>query len=272
MKQQTRSRIATGLDRARLLGPVERLREAWLVARDGSSAETGSDGLPLPPTRLRLLVSGSGTDADQFLWVGAQLADSIRNAAAESGAELEAMGSILDFGCGSGRVARHWAGLEGPRVHGCDYNGELVSWCRQNLPFMEAVENELEPPAPYEQPESFDLIYALSVLSHLDERLQDAWVAEWRRLLRPGGLLLFSVLGEADRHRLTAEQAQRFDRGELVIERPRQAGSNLCTAYHPPAYVTGTLLAGFTDVRAFDLGSDGRTLSQDAYICRRPPA
>ena len=269
MKQQTRSRIATGLDRARLLGPMERLREAWLVARDRSSSTTGPDGLPLPPTRLRLLVSGSGTDADQFIWVGRELADSIGAAVADSGSPLEEMGAILDFGCGSGRVARHWAGLEGPEVHGCDYNPALVGWCAENLPFVHAAQNELAPPAPYEA-DSFDLVYAFSVLSHLDEDLQRAWVEEWSRILRPGGLLIVSVLGEADRHRLTEEQAQRFDGGELVIERPRMAGSNLCTAYHPRSFVTESLLSGFEDVRAYDQGTAGRTLSQDAYIGRLP--
>lgn len=269
MKQQTRSKIATGLDRARLLGPVERLREAWLIARDkSSSGGTASDGLPLPPKRLRLLVSGSGTDAEQFIWVGRELAASIRTAVADSGSRVEEMGAILDFGCGSGRVARHWAGLEGPEVHGCDYNELLVDWCVENLPFMTASKNELEPPAPYED-RSFDLIYAFSVLSHLDEELQRAWVAEWTRLLRPGGLLIVSVLGEADRHRLSPEQAERFDRGELVIERPRMAGSNLCTAYHPRPFVTASLLAGFEDVRTYDQGTGERTLSQDAYIGRR---
>jgi SAM-dependent methyltransferase len=78
------------------------------------------------------------------------------------------------------------------------------------------------------------LIYALSVFSHLDEPLQRAWLAEFRRLLRPGGLLVLSVLGERLRHRLSAEEQSRFDRGELVVQRPRMAGRNLCTVYHPP--------------------------------------
>jgi SAM-dependent methyltransferase len=269
MRQQTRSRIATGLDRMRLLKLAARSREGWLAARARGGPETGPDGLPLPPPRLRLLVSGGGSDAEEFLWVGAQAADAIRAAAGGSGTSLESMESILDFGCGCGRVARHWAQLEGPEIHGCDYNGELVAWCQENLPFMRAAHNELEPPTPYAE-QGFDLIYALSVLSHLDEPLQQAWVSEYRRLLRPGGLLIVSVLGEADRVRLNVAQRERFDRGELVIERARMRGSNLCTAYHPRSYVTDRLLADFVDVRAFDLGSGERTLSQEAYIARRP--
>jgi SAM-dependent methyltransferase len=269
VKQQTRSRIADGLDRARLLGPVEALRERWLARRADAGPTVGADGLPLPPSRLRLLVDGRSGDGERFLRIGALMAGSIRAAVAESGAEMGEMGAILDFGCGCGRVARNWAALEDPEVHGSDYNEELVGWCDANLPFLRAVRNELEPPTRYES-ESLDLIYALSVLSHLSEPLQGAWVAEFRRLLRPGGLLIVSVLGESVRGRLTPERMQRFDRGELVVERPRMAGSNVCSAYHPRPYVTDRLLAGFDDVRGFELGSPEWPLLQDAYIARRP--
>ncbi len=269
MKQQTRSRIADGLDRARVLGSVERLREQWLAMRAGAGPSVGPDGLPLPPSRLRLLVDGRSGDGERFLQIGALMAGSIRAAVAEEGAEMGEMGAILDFGCGCGRVARNWAALDGPEVHGSDYNDELVSWCDANLPFLQAGRNELDPPTGYES-ESFDLVYALSVLSHLSEPLQGAWVAEFRRLLRPGGLLIVSVLGESVRERLTSERMECFDRGELVVERPRMAGSNVCSAYHPRPYVTEHLLAEFADVRAFEFGSPEWPLLQDAYIARRP--
>jgi SAM-dependent methyltransferase len=270
VRQQTRSRIADGLERTRLLGPVEGLREHWLAKRAGEGPSAGPDGLALPPSRLRLLVDGRSGDAERFLAIGELMAGSIRTAVAESGAaEMREMDAILDFGCGCGRVARNWAALGGPEVHGSDYNEELVSWCAGNLPFMRSARNEPIPPTRYESG-SFDLIYALSVLSHLSEPLQDAWVAEFRRLLRPGGLLIVSVLGEAVRTRLAGERRRRFERGERVVERPRMAGSNVCTAYHPRAYVTGYLLAAFTEVRAFELGSPRWPLLQDAYIARRP--
>lgn len=270
MRQETRSRIATGLDRAHLLGPAARLREGWLAARScDSGSATAPDGLPLPPSRLRLLVDGRSGDADRFLAVGGQMADSIAAAAAHAGRPVGEMDALLDFGCGSGRVARHWAGLDGPEVHGCDYNPDLVAWCGENLPYLYATRNELEPPTPYVAA-SFDLVYALSVFSHLSEPIQRAWVAELRRVLRPGGLLVVSVLGEAARDRLAGAELERFERGELVVQRPRMAGSNACTVYHPRRYVTSSLLAEFDDILPFDLGSPDLVLLQDAYIARRP--
>lgn len=270
MRQETRSRIASGLDRAHLLRPAARLREGWLAARacDGGTA-AAPDGLPLPPSRLRLLVDGRSGEAERFLRVGELMAGSIAAAVAHAGPPLEQMDAILDFGCGSGRVARHWAALEGPEVHGCDYNRELVEWCGASLPFLYATRNGLEPPTPYVAG-SFDLVYALSVFSHLSEPIQRAWIAELRRILRPGGLLVVSVLGEAASGRLARPERERFERGELVVERPRMAGSNACTVYHPRRYVTSTLLGEFDEILPFDLGSPETVLLQDAYIARRP--
>ncbi len=245
------------------------MRESWLAARTGERRTAAPDGLPLPSPRMRLLVDGRNGEAEHFLRIGGRMADSIGAAVAGAGAAIDRMEAILDFGCGCGRVARHWAAVEGPEIHGCDYNEELVGWCRGNLPFLRATRNELEPPLPYVA-QSFDLIYALSVLSHLSEPLQRGWVAEFHRLLRPGGLLVLSVLGQAVRCRLTAEERERFDSGELVVERPRMAGRNVCTAYHPQPYVSRSLLADFDDVSLFELGSPELILMQDAYIARRP--
>ena len=268
MRQQTRSRIADGLDRTRLLGSVERLREGWLSFRAQGLEGDLVGGLPLPPPRLRLLVDGRSGDGDLFLKMGAQLCDSIQVAAAESGTAVGSMQAVLDFGCGCGRVARHWAGVAGPEVYGCDYNPDLVAWCVGNLPHLRVTRNELTPPTPYVTG-SFDLIYALSVFSHLDEALQRAWLAEYRRLLRPGGLLVLSVLGETLSYRLDPGERGRFDRGEMVVQRPRRAGSNLCTVYHPDTYLRGSLLAEFDDVCRFDLGSAELPIHQDGYIARR---
>ena len=47
---------------------------------------------------------------------------------------------------------------------------------------------------PFED-ESFDLVYSVSVFSHLDEALGDQWLRELRRVLRAGGVALLTVHG-----------------------------------------------------------------------------
>ena len=190
----------------------------------------------------------------------------MRDVLADVDVDLATQDRILDFGCGCGKVARHWANLEGPEIHGCDYNPELVRWCQRNLPFMKVKTNQLAPPTPYDSG-SFDVVYALSVFTHLPESLQRAWAAELRRILRPGGVLLLTTLGARFTERLSAERRAEFEAGRIVVQRPRLAGENLCIAIHPEPYVRQDLLADFSVLTVADCSSDG--MFQDAYVARR---
>jgi SAM-dependent methyltransferase len=260
-----RRRVAAALDSAGALTPIARLRERWIAARSPEGPAVGPDGLPMPPSRLRVLVDGHA-DPGGFIEDSALGAEMIRATVRRAGTELEELGSILDFGCGCGRTARHWARLDGPEVHGCDYNPELVAWCEENLPFMSVRANQADPPAPYPD-DRFDLVYAISILTHLTEAAAEAWIAEYARILRPGGLLLVTTHGDTYRDRLTAPERQLYDAGEPVTQRAGMEGTNTCAAYHPPAWVTGKLLAGF-DVLVSD-GEDGG-FPQDVYLARLP--
>lgn len=100
---------------------------------------------------------------------------------------------ILDWGCGSGRVARH---LLSHRVTGADVDFDNVAWCRDNLPGARFELLPLRPPTQLPS-ESFDCIIGVSVLTHLREADQHAWLAELQRLLRPGGIALLTFHGEA---------------------------------------------------------------------------
>ena len=85
---------------------------------------------------------------------------SIRAVLAARDVEVERLSSVLDFGCGCGRVLRHWRGLP-RRISGTDYNPALVGWCARHLAFAEFQLNGLAPPLDYPD-EAFELVYALS--------------------------------------------------------------------------------------------------------------
>jgi SAM-dependent methyltransferase len=199
----------------------------------------------VPPAQLRVRIGPAHGDLDVFLGSGARHADLVRALLREGGSDPAAAAPILDFGCGCGRVARHWYGVD-VDLHGCDVNWRMIEWCRQNLPFGQFDVNGLDPPLPYDAG-SFGLAYAFSVFTHLPERLQHEWVLEFERVLRPGGYLLFSTLGEyyVGLDRLTERERRDFDEGKLVVLFEGHAGENLCSAYHPPEYVESTLAQGF---------------------------
>ena len=116
--------------------------------------------LPIPPGKLIYLVAGH-RDVREFLRSGRATNEAIRRLLNKHGLKIEQFDSVLDFGCGVGRVMRHWHKTQGPTWHGTDYNPELINWCRNNLKFAEFRINELGGQLPYDA-ESFDFIYVFS--------------------------------------------------------------------------------------------------------------
>jgi 2-polyprenyl-3-methyl-5-hydroxy-6-metoxy-1,4-benzoquinol methylase len=226
----------------------------------------GPDGLPVPPAGLR--IRSAGTANTRLFIEGGRLAEeSIRSALARVGAPLDSLKAILDFGCGCGRVLRRWRNLEA-RVCGSDLSVPAVEWCCINLPFAEVTLNALEPPLPYLE-ESFELVYALSVLTHLPVPMQLAWLDELARVLRPGGYLLLSIHGDAYADRLIGKERNAYARGECVVRWAEAAGSNLCTTFHPPVFVREHLANGWDLIDYTQRGAIG-SLKQDLVVLRRP--
>jgi SAM-dependent methyltransferase len=265
--------VVKALRRSGLTRPAFRALERYRAAKMRNVPDQGSDGLPLPPPLLMVQVAGHA-DHEKFLSGGRQASQTIAEAVDRQGVAMADMGAIFDFGIGCGRVARHWQHLDGPRIVGSDYNRRLVAWCNENLPFLSAHQNQLEPPLS-QADEQFDLVYAISVFTHLTESMQRAWLAELRRVTKPGGLLLLSTAGMAFRpvlERFDHDLLKRFDRGEMVVADQAVAGTNRCLAYHPEGWLERHLLDGFTLAEFVPSGvpSSG---NQDLYVLQKlaPP-
>jgi SAM-dependent methyltransferase len=224
-----RARIKRAAARLGVLDALYRTRLAWLNLR-ASDAATDS-GTPLPPPRLRTLVAGT-PDAAHFLRSGQLSAEAVRSAVAAVGGRAE---RILDFGCGCGRTIRHWP--EAKSLDGCDPNAELIAWCEANLPFASFASSPRLPPIAYAD-EAFDLVYAISVFTHLGLESQRAWMEELARVLAPGGTLVITTHGdELAATALSDRERSDYDSGHVVVTYPRAEGENLCAAYHPPGSV-----------------------------------
>ncbi len=180
--------------------------------------------------------------------------------------------AVLEWGCGPGRLIRHMPeclpGFE-LKLTGADYNPRSIEWCTRNIPGIEFTVNQFEPPLPFSSA-SFDVTYNFSVFTHLSKVAQLAWAAELLRVLKPGGLLVCSTHGDLYSRRLAkAEEALRYNKGELVVQGGYAEGKKWFLALHPPKYVFETLLAGFTDIQAITLPAEAG-IGQDLWSARKP--
>ncbi len=249
-----------------LLGAY-RLRQAAISAagRRRHAGYTAPDGLPVPPVRLRVAAIGLASPASDIDG-GRQSAAAIERVLREAGMRIGDFGSILDFGCGSGRVVRRWSALGKAEVFACDSNPDAVAWGAANLPFARFSLNRIDPPTDFPA-NRFDFVYALSVFTHLPATLQAPWLEELHRILRPGGHLLLTTAGATFRHLLPPDDRMRFDRGELIVHFPRSAGSKMCAAYHPPAFVKSLLSGRYELVHTLPAGPDS-PYPEDMYLAR----
>jgi SAM-dependent methyltransferase len=148
---------------------------------------------PVPPDTNRLRVIGSTSEA-AFRMGGATIFKNLETVLAELGHSWSDFPSILDWGCGAGRVTRYLISDSGQKVTGVDIDSDNVGWCRANLV---GGRFEIIPLIPKTQfrDEEFDLALGCSVFTHLKEEVQFAWLDELRRVIRPGGYAFTSVRG-----------------------------------------------------------------------------
>jgi SAM-dependent methyltransferase len=167
--------------------PIDSGRNTWFMP----DASLHSN---LPDDARRFRVVGN-PDATGFLHTGAtdfhRLDSVVRKI---SGQSLWDFDHVLDWGVGCGRLARHFPVERRQALSGCDIDHDNVAWCAANLD-GQFVRSSLEPPLPFASG-TFDVIYGVSVFTHLKEALQDRWLAELRRVTRVGGLVLVTVHGE----------------------------------------------------------------------------
>jgi len=100
---------------------------------------------------------------------------------------------VLDFGCGWGRILRLFMkDIRPENLYGIDSTTRFLMEARRCNPALNFLSCGMAPPVPFTDG-SFDLIVSFSVFSHLDEYLAGQWIAEFHRLLAPGGLAIITT-------------------------------------------------------------------------------
>lgn len=246
--------------------------KGWKIAlSEWLGGKNQVNGLAVPSPFLRYRVHGA-LDLHSYLDVGRSCAKEINALLGTIGKSVGDFTSVLDFGCGSGRVLRYYRDLPAScHLFGTDIDAEAIGWCKQHLPFAEWAVNAPMPPTSYAN-QKFDLVYAISVFTHIDETMQDAWLTELKRITQPGAILLLTVQGEFIYRKLsTQQQSQLAEKGFLytLVRTGRFKLDGLPdfyqNAFHTRAYVEQHWSRYFTVLKYLERGMSG---NQDVVILR----
>ncbi|PHN00717.1 methyltransferase domain-containing protein [Flavilitoribacter nigricans] len=159
------------------------------------------DELPVPPPSLMHYRES----AESHLKAGKREVDSIRTCLQNSGYNFSSFKRVLEFGCNNCRLLR-WFYEEDERkeLWGCDVDEQAIKWSKDNLgEVINVVHNNHYPSLDFAD-NYFELVFAGSIFTHIDNNAQD-WLDELTRITRPGGLLYLTFLDEHSMYTLANE-------------------------------------------------------------------
>jgi SAM-dependent methyltransferase len=165
--------------------------EAWLATLLATVQERVQDGLTFPGfPSVETQQNFVGSANEQALQEANTFYLLVKNSCQTLGIPLARKSNILDFGVGWGRIIRFFlkdVAIDG--LYGVDVDPEIVATCRSigvpgNL-------SRVEPTGalPFKD-DTFHVVYAYSVFSHLSEPAHLFWLQELSRIIRPGGLFV----------------------------------------------------------------------------------
>lgn len=175
---------------------------------------------------------------------------------------------IFEWGCGTGRIIRHLRQLYDPAavgIRGSDYNPAAVEWCANAFPDIPVFRNAVAPPLELDD-NSIDIAYCSSVFTHLSDDLCRKWIAELARVVRPGGLISFTIAGMSFAYRYNESEKQDYLRGIPIYRDWDEVGRRDFFSWHPPQYVRRVFLSGLEELEY--VSSEDSGLNQDLWLAR----
>lgn len=233
MKKIVLKKIASNFNLLPVLEQVNFYRQKWIHKKSNHLFKKNNPEVKLPPDFY--LYETFNLNYDKFYTNGIPTAKWLVDHLREF-KKLENI-SILDWGCGTGRVLRHLPLFldKTNSFYGTDYNKKYIKWCSKNLDGIHFKNNDLNPPLDFKD-NSLDIIYGISIFTHLSEKLHYSWIEELTRVLKNNGILFLTTHGDAHRFKLLPKEQRFYDAGNLIIHAYKKVGNRLYASYQSPKF------------------------------------
>jgi SAM-dependent methyltransferase len=184
--------------------------------------------------------------------------------------------SVIDFGCGYGRVTRWLPTVLSPdKVTACDVQAEGVRWCAAEFGVRPLVG---QPNIADTHFDTYDVLFAISVATHVSPGRLGVLFRTLMRIINPGGVVIFSTHGP-----ISAQTAGRIKEyidpqkvlsdldqtGSAFIPYPHYADADLGDTFLTKQYVVRSMaelapnfvMVAFEEARFWDI--------QDCYVFKK---
>ncbi len=145
-----------------------------------------------------------------------------------------AVGRLLDFGCGWGRISRFFL-RDTDHLVGVDIDPQCIAICRAAMPDGNFDVCDVEPPLGFAE-HSFDVVAAYSVFSHLAEHVFRRWMREFSRVL---ALVVTSSSRRSNRHTLLSGTVSAKAATPITVLRCAALRSRRMNGRAPPTEESG---------------------------------
>jgi ubiquinone/menaquinone biosynthesis C-methylase UbiE len=268
LKHMLKSRISAALRKLGLLYAADTVRfwiEKWRHAARNRRFRRQHPDFVLPPDYL--LYESFRLDYEKYYQSGKAAATWLAALIQKHTARPDP--AILDWGCGPGRVIRHLSALfPDSRITGSDYNTQSIRWCSSHLSGVTFIQNELNPPLQVAD-NSQDVLYGISIFTHLSEHNHNAWAAEIHRVLRSNGIAIISTQGDNFIPLLTEKEAQSYLQGELVVRGMVKEGHRTFSAFQPNKYMMNSFNMFDVVEHQMITPTPGSPLPQDIWVFKK---
>ena len=178
---------------------------------------------------------------------------------------------ILEWGCGVARIVRHIPLLSNYKatVFGTDINKEMIEWDESNISNVGFSTIDYVPPTHFAD-EQFNLIFALSVFTHIEIGVQVSWIKEIHRMISDEGIFLFTTHGKNFEINLSEPEKKLLEvQGGLTVDYNKK-GHRMMSSYNKPDNFRNLLNPYFEILEYFDgAGNPDKVGGQDLWIVKK---
>lgn len=186
-----------------------------------------------------------------------------------AGRTLTGCGQVLEFASGHGRFTRHLVkALGAERVTVSDVVPGAVAFSTEHFGVRGFVSTS--DPAALRWPDRYDLVFVLSLFSHLPRATWGAWLGKLWQAVAPGGMLVFTTHGDLATQRAGVALDEDGFHFVAASESTAIAAEEYGTTFTSPAYVQRQVEALVPQPTRWHSEPAWFWAHQDAWVLQRP--